>query len=286
MLQKDIFVLVWFLASACLAWDAPSYNGQGLVWQDTFAGTGGTLPDTSKWNIIEGYLNVNAELEVYTRSTRNVQRSGGKTLQLVPWRDSSVATGWTSGRLESRYVFTPKAGRMTKAEAAIRFGNYAIANKQGIWPAFWMLGNALRTGGKWPSCGELDALETINGQLIGHGTAHCDVYPGGICNEGTGIGGTIGIPDQGWHTWKVKFDRTKGSWRQETITWYMDDRQFHQISGARINNERVWSTLCHSPLYFILNVAVGGTWPGYPNGNTGDGYGSMMEVAYVAHYST
>ncbi|KAK7420739.1 hypothetical protein QQX98_002541 [Neonectria punicea] len=286
MLLKSNFLSLLSLAGAALAWDAPGYTGLGVLWQDNFAGTGGTLPDTGRWNIIEGYLNVNAELEVYTRSTRNLQRSGGNTLQLVPWRDSSVSTGWTSGRVESRYVFTPTAGRITRAEAVIRFGDNAIANKQGIWPAFWMLGNALRTGGSWPSCGELDAMETVNGQLTGYGTAHCDVYPGGICNEGTGIGGTIGIPDQGWHTWRVEFDRTRGSWQQETITWYMDGRQFHQITGSRINNERVWATLCHSPLYFILNVAVGGSWPGYPNGNTADGYGSMMEVGYVAHYSS
>ncbi|KAK7433016.1 hypothetical protein QQZ08_000489 [Neonectria magnoliae] len=286
MLLKSNFLSLLSLAGAALAWDAPGYTGLGVLWQDNFAGTGGTLPDTGRWNIIEGYLNVNAELEVYTRSTRNLQRSGGNTLQLVPWRDSSVSTGWTSGRIESRYVFTPTAGRITRAEAVIRFGDNAIANKQGIWPAFWMLGNALRTGGSWPSCGELDAMETVNGQLTGYGTAHCDVYPGGICNEGTGIGGTIGIPDQGWHTWRVEFDRTRGSWQQETITWYMDGRQFHQIMGSRINNERVWATLCHSPLYFILNVAVGGNWPGYPNGNTADGYGSMMEVGYVAHYSS
>ena len=242
------------------AWDAPTYNGFGRVWQDTFAGAGGSLPDTNNWNIVEGYLNVNAELEVYTRSTRNVQRSGGSTIQLVPWRDSSVFSGWTSGRVESKYVFTPQPWKITRTEAFVRFGSNNIWNKQGIWPAFWMLGNALRNGGSWPACGELDILETVNGQLIGYGTAHCDVNPGGVCNEGNGIGGSIGFPDQGWHTWRIEFDRTKGSWQQETITWFMDGQQFHQISGSRIGNEGVWNTLCHSPFYFILNVAVGGNW--------------------------
>ncbi|CAM1504933.1 Fc.00g025240.m01.CDS01 [Cosmosporella sp. VM-42] len=269
-----------------LGWDAPHYGGFTKVWQDTFVGTGGTLPDTGKWNIIKGYLNVNAELEVYTRSTRNVQRSGGATLQLVPWRDTSVFSGWTSGRLESTHVFTPRAGKVTRAEAIIRFGSNPIANKQGVWPAFWMLGNILRNGGSWPSCGELDIMEQINGKLTGYGTVHCNVNPGGICNEGTGIGGRTGIPDQSWHYWRIDFDRTRGSWQSEKITWYLDGRQFHQISGARIGNERVWKSLCHSPVYFILNVAVGGNWPGYPNGATADGYGNMMEVGYVAHYTT
>ncbi|KAF5006969.1 hypothetical protein FDECE_6685 [Fusarium decemcellulare] len=286
MLLKSTLLSCLYLASTSLAWDAPSYSGWSRKWQDNFAGAAGTLPDTSRWNIITGYLNVNAELEVYTSSTRNVQRSGGSTVQLVPWRDASAQKGWTSGRVESKYVFTPAAGKKTRVEAQLRFGDSPIGNKQGIWPAFWMLGNALRTGGSWPACGELDIMESINGQLTGYGTAHCDVYPGGICNEGTGIGGSIGIPDQGWHTWRIDINRAKSSWQEETITWFMDGRQFHQITGARIGNQGVWNTLAHSPLYFIMNVAVGGTWPGYPNGNTADGYGSMLEVAYVAHYTT
>ncbi|KAH6974444.1 concanavalin A-like lectin/glucanase domain-containing protein [Ilyonectria sp. MPI-CAGE-AT-0026] len=284
MVLKNTLIHLLCLLGTTIAWNAPAYSGLGRIWQSNFVGAAGTLPDASNWNIIEGYLNVNAELEVYTRSSRNLQRSGGETLQLVPWRDTSVVTGWTSGRVESSYVFTPSSGKITRAEALIRFGTNPIANKQGIWPAFWMLGNALRTGGSWPACGELDMMESVNGLLTGYGTAHCDVYPGGICNEGNGIGGSIGIPDQSWHTWRIDFDRTKSSWTQETITWYMDGQQFHQISGSRINNQRVWGTLCHSPMYFILNVAVGGTWPGYPNANTADGYGSMMEIAYVAHY--
>ncbi|KAF5017324.1 hypothetical protein F66182_10753 [Fusarium sp. NRRL 66182] len=279
-------ILSFILTGVTHAWNAPAYGGFNLVWQDNFVGAGGSSPNGNNWNIITGYLNVNAELQVYSSSSRNLQHSGGDTLQLVPWRDSSAQGGWTSGRVESKYVFTPQAGRLTRVEAPIRFGANSIANKQGIWPAFWMLGNILRNGGVWPASGEIDILETINGQLTGYGTVHCDVYPGGICNEGAGIAGTISIPDQSWHTWRVEIDRRPASWVQESITWYRDGIQFHQVTGARINNQAVWSTLARSPLYFILNVAVGGTWPGYPNGATQDGYGSMMEVGYVAHYVT
>lgn len=260
MILRNFVLFASCLLEAAVGWPPPLYVGFGLLWQDDFSGLGATLPDTSKWNIIDGYLNVNNELEVYTSSTRNVQKSGGSTLQLVPWRDTSVFSGWTSGRIESKYVFTPQAWRITRAEAIIRFGNHNIWNKQGIWPAFWMLGNVLRQGGSWPACGELDILETVNGQLTGHGTAHCDVFPGGICNEGNGIGATVPIPDQGWHYWRIEFDRTKGSWWDESITWFMDGNRFHQITGSRIGNEAVWRTLCGSPLYFILNVAVGGNW--------------------------
>jgi beta-glucanase (GH16 family) len=178
------------------------------------------------------------------------------------------------------------SGRLTRVESQLRFGPNSIGNKQGIWPAFWSLGESIRRGVSWPACGELDILETVNGQLTGYGTIHCDVYPGGICNEGSGIGAAIGIPDQEWHTWRLEVDRRPGNWLDESITWYRDGQQFHRVQGNRINNYNVWNALAHSPMFFILNVAVGGNWPGYPNGATQDGYGSMMEVAYVAHYST
>jgi beta-glucanase (GH16 family) len=272
------------LAAVASAWNAPAYGGFNTVWQSTFQGNGGSSPDQGQWNILNAHLNVNAELETYTSSTKNVQLSGGQTLQIVPWRDGSVQGGWSSGRLESKYTFTPAAGRVTMAEAQIRFGGNAIGNKKGIWPAFWLLGDNIRHGTGWPACGEIDILETINGQLTGYGTMHCDVYPGGICNEPSGIAGTIGIPDQGWHTWRAVWDLTNGDWRAQTITWFRDGQQFNQISGARINNLNVWQSVTARPLFFILNVAVGGGWPGNPDGNTQDGFGSMMEVAYVAQY--
>jgi beta-glucanase (GH16 family) len=252
--------LLSLFASLAVAWDAPQYSGYTRVWQSTFGGSSGTSPDQSQWNIITGNLGVNAEWETYSSSTRNLQVSGGNTLQIVPWRDSSVSGGWTSGRVESKYTFTPTAGKRTMGEAQVRFGTASTANKKGIWPAFWLLGDSLRHGTGWPACGELDVLETVNGQLTGYGTVHCDVYPGGICNEGQGIGSTIGIPDQDWHTWRIVWDRTPSSWQGESITWFMDGRQFHQITGSRIGNQNVWNSLCHSPMYFILNVAVGGSW--------------------------
>jgi beta-glucanase (GH16 family) len=269
------------------AWAPPAYSGYSLQWSDQFNGAAGSSPNTNNWNIITGNLGVNAELEYYSASNKNLQNSGGSTLQIVPWRDGSVSGGWTSGRIESKYTFTPKAGKRTLLESQIRFGTNDIGRKRGVWPAFWMLGDSLRTTSVgWPACGEIDILETVNGALTGYGTIHCDKAPGGICNESNGIGGNIGIPDQAWHTWRVVIDRTPSSWTAETITFFMDGKQFHQVSGSRINNQNVWNSLAHSPLYFILNVAVGGSWPGYPDGNTQDGYGAMMEVAYVAHYSS
>ncbi|CAN8100741.1 unnamed protein product [Discula destructiva] len=279
------FPLLATLSLCCLAaaWSPPDYTGFNIIWDSPFLYAAGTLPSAENWNYITGYLGVNAEWEEYTSSTANVQCSGGQTLQIVPWRDASTQYGWTSGRIESKYTFTPTAGKVTRAEAEIRFGSNAIANKQGIWPAFWMLGDSLRHGGSWPACGELDVMETIGGQLTGYGTAHCGTYPGGVCNEPSGIQGNIGIPDQSWHLWRVEWDRTSNNWATETIKWSMDGNVFQTLTGAQLG-QTIWTALAHSPMYFILNVAVGGSWPGYPNSNTLDGYGSMMEVGYVAQY--
>ncbi|KAK0390136.1 hypothetical protein NLU13_3709 [Sarocladium strictum] len=272
------------LAAVAKAVEAPNYSGFGRIWQDTFAGAAGSSPNGDNWEIIQGDLGVNNELQIYTASNANLQLSGGSTLQIVPWRDGSAARGWTSARVESRYVFTPGDGRVTRAEAQIRFGDGN--SKQGIWPAFWQLGQSIRQGVGWPACGEIDILETVNGILTGYGTVHCGQYPGGPCNEPNGIGGPVGIPDQSWHTWRVDYDRRSGNWRDQSITWFMDGIQFHQVTGDRVNDEGAWRALGQSPVFFILNVAVGGDWPGYPNDSTQDGYSSMMEVAYVAHYST
>ncbi|KAL2018672.1 hypothetical protein VTK56DRAFT_507 [Thermocarpiscus australiensis] len=283
MLPSGYLSLLPFLATAASAWNAPSYSGYSLIWSDSFAGPSGSLPNENNWNIIDGNLGVNNELETYKRDPHEVQTSGGNTLQLVPWRDGS---SWTSGRVESKYTFTPQPGRRTMAEAQIRFGSNPTSTKQGIWPAFWLLGASIRSGTGWPACGELDILETVDGQLTGYGTMHCNVYPGGICNEPNGLGASVAMPDQEWHRWRIVWDRTPGSWQSETITWFMDDTQFHQIRGDQISNQDVWNSVAAKPLYFILNVAVGGDWPGYPNSNTLDGYGAMMEVGYVAHYSS
>ncbi|KAI1326598.1 putative endo-1,3(4)-beta-glucanase [Xylariaceae sp. FL0255] len=261
----------------------PSYSGYSVVWQENFIGAAGASPNTGTWNIIQSANNANDEVETYTNSNSNVQLSGGQTLQIVPQNNNGQ---WTSGRLESVYTFTPPNGLQTIVEAQIRMGTNAQANKQGIWPAFWMLGDSIRHGTAWPECGEIDILEQVDGVLTGYGTVHCDVYPGGICNEPNGIQGSISIPDDSWHTWRVIIDNTSSSWTSQTITWYRDGVEFQQVSGGQINDQNVWNTLAHSPLYIILNVAVGGDWPGDPNSATLGGYGAYMEVAYVAQYQS
>ncbi|KKA26151.1 hypothetical protein TD95_003650, partial [Thielaviopsis punctulata] len=276
-----LFSIVAF-ASAVAAWSAPNLTSYNLVWQDDFCGDAGLLPNDTNWNIVTN-ISVNNEWQQYTTHNTNLQVSGGDTLQIVPLLAENQ---WTSGRIESKYTWAPASGKKSIGEAVIRFGENAIDTKKGMWPAFWMLSETCRTNGTWPECGEIDILETVNGHLTGYGTVHCDTYPGGLCHEPTGIQSTIEIPNQSWHRWRLVVDRTSGNWRTETLQWYMDNTLFQTITGAQIGDESVWSNLAHSAKYFILNVAVGGNWPGATNNMTADSWGSMMEVAYVAHYES
>lgn len=241
------------------SYDAPTYSGYSLLWTDAFSGSAGSSPSTSNWNIITGYLGVNSELEEYTSSNANLQVSGGSTLQIVPWTDSSTTYGWTSARVESVDSWTPADGVITRIEAEIDFGTNAISTKEGFWPAFWLLAESYRTGAEsWPACGELDILETIDGVLTGYGTAHC----GSECNDDDadeGLQASITIPDQSWHTWRLEWDRTSGNWETETIEWSMDGTVFHTLTGSSFD-QSVWANLAHSPYYIILNMAVGGSW--------------------------
>ena len=195
---------------------SPGYPGYNLVWQDDFVGSAGQSPNTNNWKIITGNLGVNGEWQTYRGGWENLQLSGGSTLQLVP----VIVNGqWTSGRIESKYTFTPQDGRVTRAEAKLRFGDAPPQNKQGIWPAFWIMGDEINHGVQWPDNGEIDVMERVNGALTGYGTIHCDVYPGGICNEPSGRGATVNIPDNGWHVWRVEWDRRTDNWADEVLTW-------------------------------------------------------------------
>ncbi|KAH7302812.1 putative endo-1,3(4)-beta-glucanase [Stachybotrys elegans] len=257
------------------AWQPPDYPGYELVWYDGFFGEGGSFPASEIWNIIDGDLGVNNETQVYKTSTRNVQLSGGQTLQLIPWLDSDVPRGWTSGRMESTYTVAPQPMELTRVESRLRFGSNPIVTQQGLWPAFWMLGASYRSGVPWPLCGEIDIMENVNGNMEGFGTVQ---LPDSF------LGAAVALPDRDWHTWRVEIDRRPNDVLDESIIWFLDEEEYHRVRARDIGNLDTWSRLAHLPMFLIVNMAVGGNWPGNPSTTTLDGYGSMVEFGYVAHY--
>lgn len=152
---------------------------------------------------------------------------------------------------------------------------------QGIWPAFWSLGEAMREGTPWPQAGEIDTFESVDGAGVGYGTLHC-----GSCPEPQGLSQGIGFGQGSFHTWAHAIDLRESDWHQQSITWYMDGQAYHVIYGSDVGNEGSWEAVAQSPMYMTLNVAIGGDWAGSAVWGTESGAGAEMEVLYVAVYES
>ncbi|KAH6690292.1 glycoside hydrolase family 16 protein [Plectosphaerella plurivora] len=260
------------------------------LWQSSFSGPAGASPDWSAWDAVLA-INTNGDIQEYTNSPANLQLSGHDTLRIIPRKDP--ATGrWTSGRIESKGAWAPPPGRRLKIQGDLRLGAGAPGLRQGLWPAFWVLGDDMRHGRPWPVCGEMDIFEHRNSDAVVHGVMHCGTIPetapnwhGGVCNEPLGRKSSTGFHDlHNWHTWALVWDRTSGDWRKETITWFMNGTPFHTVDGNSIGDEAVWASLAHKKFYIILNVAIGGTFPGMPNDQTQHGEAGMLEVRNLGVY--
>src|SRR6185369_10909329 len=167
---------------------APS--GMTTVFSDDFTGAAGTGLNTANWlydtgtSYPGGAANWGTgEVERMTDSTQNVYQDGAGNLVIKPIRDS--AGNWTSGRVETqRTDFAAPAGGKVRIEARLQQPNVSGGAAAGYWPAFWALGAAARPVGatNWPSIGEIDVMEDINGRSSVFAALHCGTNPGGPCN--------------------------------------------------------------------------------------------------------
>ena len=261
-------------------------TGWSTVWSDDFNGSAGSGLDTSNWLYDTGTSYPGGagnwgtgEVETMTNSTNNVYQDGNGNLVIKALRDASG--NWTSGRVETqRTDFQPPAGGIMRVQASIELPNVSGAGAQGYWPAFWMLGAPFRGNyTNWPSVGEMDIMESVDGQQTEHGTFHCGVDPGGPCNETSGISAATNAPIWGqFHTYTLEWDRSVSP---ETLRWYLDGVNFASVNANQVD-PTTWANATAHGFFVILNLAMGGGWPGNPNGSTTSG-GSML-VDYVAVY--
>ena len=263
--------------------------GWTTVFGDDFNGASGTGLNRADWlyDIGHGYTSNNnwgtGEIEYMSDSTANVFQDGSGHLAIKPIRDS--AGNWTSGRVETqRTDFQPPAGGVLRVEASIQQPNVSGAAAQGYWPAFWMLGAPARANGAagWPSIGEIDILESVNGGNAVFGTMHCGTNPGGPCNETTGLGSgehAVAGAKTGFHQYAVEWDR---SLTPQQIRWYVDGANYFTIDQNRVD-ATTWTNATNHGFFPILNVAIGGGWPGSPTAATASGV--PMLIDYVGVYS-
>jgi len=229
-----------------------------LVWSDEF---NGSSINTANWSFETGGGGWgNNELENYTNRTENARISNG-TLIIEARRENFGGNAYTSARMKTQGK--QSFGINTWVEARID-----APQGQGIWPAFWMLGNSISTVG-WPSCGEIDIME-IQGQnpFRNFGTIHWadaggnHVSFGGIYNSSSSL-------SAGFHTYAISRTGT-------SIKWYVDRIQYAEanISGG-INSTSEFQ----GPFFILLNVAVGGNFVGNPDGTTV--FPQQMQVDWV-----
>jgi beta-glucanase (GH16 family) len=251
----------------------PPPSGSGtwsLTWSDEFGGTNGSLPDSSKWTAETGGNGWgNNELEYYTARPQNAQVQDGNLVVTAVHEDytgpDNVTRHYTSARLKTAGKFAQKYGRF---EARIK-----IPKGQGMWPAFWMLGDNINTI-PWPQCGEVDIMESI-GSAPGtvYGTLHGPGYSGA-----SGISANYVLPNQqqlgdDFHIYAVE-------WEPNAIRFYIDGVLYKTRTPADLPAGTQW--VYDHPFFIILNVAVGGDWPGSPDATTQ--FPQTMLVDYVRVY--
>ncbi|MFK0019836.1 family 16 glycosylhydrolase [Streptomyces sp. NPDC090798] len=239
------------------------------TWSDDFDGAAGSAPDAAKWSLETGGSgNGNHELQYYSKSSDNVSLDGNGHLVITARKNADSGLQcwngtcqYTSARLNTAHTFTQAYGRF---EARIK-----VPRGQGVWPAFWMLGDDLGSAG-WPNSGEIDVMENVGKEP---GTVHGTIHGPGYSGSG-GIGAAYTLPNgkafaDDFHVFAV-------DWSPTSITWSVDGQAYETRTPSDVNGKK-W--VYDHPFFVILNLAVGGDWPGGPDAGTS--FPQTMTVDYV-----
>ena len=275
-----------FMSSADASIPAPP-AGFTLTWSDDFNGAANTGLNTGTWKYDTGTgIFGTGEIETMTSSTANVYQDGAGHLVLKALHSgTNPGTGWTSGRVETQAAtFGAPAGGVVRMESILQQPNVNTSNGAGYWPAFWMLGAPLRSGVTWPTSGEVDVMEDINGRSSDFSTIHCGVNPGGPCNESTGIGsGEHACPgcQTGFHDYAVEIDRSVSP---EQVRFYLDGTNFYTVRANQVD-ATTWANAIDHPFFIIYDLAIGGGFPnafgGGPNAATVSGGALVIDSVAV-----
>jgi len=252
---------------------APS-NSWSLVWSDEFDGAAGTVPNAANWNYDLGNKEAsgwgNREFQYYTSSARNAQMNGAGMLVITAEKATNPGPCWndkpcdyTSARI---HTSTKVGFTYGKVEARMK-----LPPGQGVWPAFWALGTDIATN-PWPKSGEIDIMEFVpQTPNSTYGTLHGPGYSGA---QGIGKPVDLGAPVvNDFHTYTIIK-------RPNEIVWYVDGKEYHRLTPALLPAGGTW--VFEKPFFVILNLAIGGDWPGPPDATTP--LPAQMQVDWVRIY--
>jgi len=250
----------------------PPSSGFTLTWSDEFSGADGSTPDASKWTYdLGGGGWGNHELETYTNRAANAQIKSG-SLVITAQKETFTGTDgmtrdYTSARLKTLGLFSQAYGRF---EARIK-----IPAGQGMWPAFWMMGNDIGAV-DWPKCGEIDVMENIGKEP---GMVHGSLHGPSTVAPTTSVTSTVALPNgqnfaDDFHVYAVE-------WEPAEIRFYVDANNYATFKKVNWASTGTWPF--DHPFFILLNVAVGGDWPGSPDATTQ--FPQQMLVDYVRVYT-
>jgi beta-glucanase (GH16 family) len=243
-----------------------------LVWSDEFSGADGSSPDSSKWTYdLGGKGWGNQELESYTNRKENARIEKGNLVITALKESYTGADGltrdYTSARLKTLGLFAQTYGRF---EARIK-----IPAGQGMWPAFWMLGEDISSAG-WPKCGEIDIMENVGKEP---GTVHGSLHGPSTERPTSDLTSIFSLPvgqnfADDFHLYAVE-------WDPEIVRFYVDSNLYAAFQSSQWPAGGKW--VFDHPFFIILNLAVGGNWPGSPDASTK--FPQSMLVDYVRVYT-
>ncbi len=236
--------------------DSLAIPGWTLVWNDEFSDT---TVDPDKWEYeVNGDGGGNNELQYYTDRPVNSYISDG-TLVIEALKENYLGKSYTSARMRTKNKGDWKYGRF-EVRAKLPFG-------QGMWPAIWMLPTDWEYGG-WPMSGEIDIME-----MVGHETwkVYGTIHFGASVQQRQQRGGSYSLTDA---SFSQEFHTFTTEWDSVGMTWYVDGKQYFATQIGAPFDKR---------FHILLNVAVGGNWPGNPNEFTI--FPQRMTVDYVRVYT-
>jgi beta-glucanase (GH16 family) len=226
-----------------------------LAWSDEFNGPAAKPPAASRWiHDIGAWGHTNKELETYTNSPANASLDGQGHLAIVARRHTETGpygrTKYTSARLETQGLFSATYG-LVEARMKIPAGT-------GLWPAFWMLGNDIKTAG-WPASGEIDVLEALGQHpAVAHGFINGPSGGASHYTVGRSVVSATSLAS-GFHTYAIR-------WSRNSITWLLDGVPYGTTTPQNLPPGARW--VFNRPFHLLLNLAVGGDWGGPPNSST------------------